>query len=477
MGTSSTKPGRGGGRRVAGRSGRGHTDPEQRLDLTMPVPDDLHREKMLVGLALDGAAQTEEIAAHLAAEDFRDPRLGAIWEACLTSWDTTGEVHPNLVFEVLSERAQLEYVGGAPALHTLWSQRSGTPGYWIEQLLKAQRRRAALEGTVRAHQLAIQADWMADPDAAAAMVEQAFTDALTSRSSTAAAVPVPLMSTGLDAHLAELAIADENVLPTGLSDLDRLVKIRPGELIIVAARPSVGKTLLGLRFARHVAFRHQRPALFVSLEMSPMEMRALIYASEANIERNKLLPAPDRPELTELDLRRLHKRSEELANAPLYVDVADSYSVGSLRSRLRQLQRLDKLPALVVVDYLGLMELPVAERKDLALGEAGRMLKLTAREFDVPIVAIHQMNREVEKRQDKRPLMSDLHNSGALEQHANTILFLVPEQAEDGTETGVVTLHIAKNRSGPRGGTIDLVARGHYGDIAPFAAHHSEWSA
>lgn len=349
-------------RRVAGRAapghdGRGGGDHEQRLDLTMPMPDDLHRERMLIGLALNSALETEEIAAHLAAEDFRDPRLGAIWEACLTCLDTVGQVHYNLVHEVLAEREQLEYVGAGSALHTLWDQRSGTPGYWIEQLQKAQRRRQFIEGTVRAHQRAVQADWMADPDAAAAMVEQAFTDAVTTHGSGPEFSATPLLAGGLEGHLLELGLVDQAVLPTGLADLDRLIKIRPGELIFCAARPGVGKTLLGLRLARQVAFRHKRPALVVSLEMSALEIRARVLAAEAGVEQAKLLPDNDRPELTEREFHKLRERANELADAPLIVDAAESYSVGTLRSRLRRLARLGSLPALIVIDYLGLMEI------------------------------------------------------------------------------------------------------------------------
>lgn len=466
----------GSGRLAPGRDGRGGGDYEQRLDLTMPMPDDLRRERMLIGLALNGAAETEEIAAYLAAEDFRDPRLGAIWEACLTCLDTIGQVHFNLVHDVLAERGQLEYVGTGVALHTLWDQRAGTPGYWIEKLQAAQRRRLTIEGTVRAHQVGVQADWTADPDAAAAAVEQAFTDALTSSTSRSSFMPAPLLAGGLDEHLAELALVDQDVLSTGLTDLDRLVKIRPGELIIVAARPSVGKTLLGVRFARQVALRHHRPAYVASLEMSELELRARVLAAEANVEMNKLLPDSNRPALTEHEERRLREQMTKHAEAPLFVDAAESYSVGTLRSRLRQMRRLNQSPAIAVIDYLGLMELPTAERHDLALGEAARQLKMTAREYGVPIILIAQMNREYEKRAEKRPMMSDLHNSGALEQHANAILFLVPELADNGTETGVVTIHIGKNRSGPKNGQVNLLARGHYGDIAPFAAHHSERS-
>lgn len=432
--------------------------------------EDVLRARMLVGLAIQSSEAVEIMAAQLTAEELRDPRLGLIWEACLEVLDHHEQVHPTLVSEVLEQRGQLQRVGGLAHLHTLMAQAPPLVSldHLVERALRAEQRRRTLGGLLRAHQLATAADWLDDPEGAAAAVEQTFTETVTTAAGAAMFQPMPTLAGGLDAHLADLIAADGLVLPTGLTDLDRLLKLRPGDLVIVAARPGVGKSLLGLRLARNVAFRHGHSALVVSLEMTRLEVNARILAAETGTELVKLLPDDNRKPLTDYETTKLRRRAEELADKPLVVDATAAYSVSTLRSRLRRMQRTGNQPSLVVLDYLGLMQLPNGDRHDLALGEAARQLKVAAGEFGVPIVCLHQMNREVEKRQDKTPVLSDLHNSGALEQHANAVVLMSPETTEDGTRTGVVTLHVAKNRSGPLG-EASVLARGHYGDLAPLS--------
>ncbi|GLY54895.1 replicative DNA helicase [Lentzea sp. NBRC 102530] len=450
-------------------NGKALLDPDDSLT----PPFDVRAEQTVLSAMLLAPDEISAVSQVLREQDFYRPPHTAIYRAILDLHQHGHPTDPVAVSAELERRGELDRVGGAPYLHTLYAVPStaANAAYYAEIVAEKSVLRSMGEVGTRMTQRGYGNLQGEDVDDVLEKMRADLDAVIERRVSRSGWIPTPALAAGLEHHLAQLDVSDHDVLSTGLPDLDRLLKIRPGELIFVAARPSVGKTLLGLRFARQVAFRHRRTALVVSLEMSELELTARILAAEANVEMAKLLPDVHRPELTERDLRKLTECYTDLADAPLLLDVAESasYTADTLRARLRQLQRQDMLPALVVVDYLGLMQHPAAERNDLALGETGRRLKLTAREFGVPIIAIHQMNREVEKRQDKRPLMSDLHNSGALEQHANAILFLVPELSDDGVETGVVTLHIGKNRSGPKNGTVSLLARGHVGDIASYS--------
>ncbi|WP_189062258.1 replicative DNA helicase, partial [Longimycelium tulufanense] len=398
-----------------------------------PTESELAAERAVLGLAMLSAEACDTINEYVRPEDLYRPPHQAILAALLEAADRNGTTRPITVLHVLERRGELDRCGGAPYLHTLLAEAPPVASlrHHLELLLGGIRRRRTLEGLVRAQQRALVGDWADDPDAVAAEVENAFTDAVAT-GGTGGFQAEPTLSGGWEAHMAELEMADVATLPTGLPDLDRVLKIRPGDLVVVAARPGVGKSLMGLRLAREVAYTHGLPAYLASLEMTQLEVNARILAAEANVEVTKLLPG-NRPELTEDDRRRLAFATERLRGGPLYIDATPSYSLGTLRSRLRRLDRRGQRPSLVVLDYLGLMSLPAADRHDLALGEATRQLKVTALEFEVPVIAIHQLNREVERRADKKPVLSDLHNSGAIEQHANAVLLLFEDEDQPGT--------------------------------------------
>ncbi|QUL97869.1 MAG: replicative DNA helicase [Candidatus Fermentithermobacillus carboniphilus] len=235
-------------------------------------------------------------------------------------------------------------------------------------------------------------------------------------------------------------------LPSGLGDLDRLTSgFQPSDLIILAARPSVGKTSLGLNIARNVAIKTDLPVVIFSLEMSKEQVAQRLLCSEAAINSQKLRTGF----LDEDEWRRLSTALGRLGEAKIFIDDTPSLSVMELRTRCRRVKAEHGL-GLVVIDYLQLMRPSRRqENRQQEISEISRSLKGLARELDVPVLAMSQLSRAVEQRQDRRPLLSDLRESGAIEQDADLVMFLYTDAELE--QQNSIELIIAKQRNGPTG--------------------------
>jgi replicative DNA helicase len=242
-------------------------------------------------------------------------------------------------------------------------------------------------------------------------------------------------------------------VPSGFADLDKLTSgFQDGELIIVAARPSMGKTAFTLNVAAHAAVRNNTPVAFFSLEMGADQLVQRMIGSEARIDisglRKGFIPADA--------WVRLAQATGELGEAPLYIDETPSITVAEMRTKCRRLHHEHGI-GMIIIDYLQLMQGPEGyDNKATEVGEISKGLKTLARELSVPVIALSQLNRGVESRTDKRPMMSDLRESGAIEQDADVIAFLYREEyylkektPED--KMGIAEVIIAKHRNGPTG--------------------------
>jgi len=258
----------------------------------------------------------------------------------------------------------------------------------------------------------------------------------------------------------------ERGLPTGFADLDALITgLAPGELTLVAARPSVGKSLLVTGFAAHAAIDHGHPVLMVSLEMSAEEITTRLISSYARVPLYSLVHR----QLTSRDWDAISRVYAKISSSPLRIDDSSHATLAHIRSRLREMARSE--PAeLLVVDYLGLLTGQKAENRQAEVAALSRGLKLIAREFSIPVVAAAQLNRGPEQRHDHRPMSSDLRESGAQEQDADVIILLHREDAYD-RETpraGEIDFIVDKNRQGPKA-TITAAFQGHYARIVDMA--------
>ena len=240
--------------------------------------------------------------------------------------------------------------------------------------------------------------------------------------------------------------------PAGFRDLDRLTSgFQPGNLVIVAARPSMGKSALALCMASNVAVRHEIPVALFTLEMSKAEVTQRLMCAEGKVESQRLRTG----KLAVDDWPRLTAACDKLAKAPIYVDDTGSITMMEIRSKLRRLKMKEPKLGLVIVDYLQLMTSGTsAENRVQEVSQISRALKVLARDLEVPIIALSQLSRAVEQRHDKRPILSDLRESGSIEQDADLVMFVYRDEYYNPEETesaGVAELLLAKHRNGATG--------------------------
>ncbi len=252
-------------------------------------------------------------------------------------------------------------------------------------------------------------------------------------------------------------------LSTGYSRLDRITSgLQRSDLIILAARPSMGKTAFALNIARNVAFSNRKPVAVFSLEMSKEQLSMRLLTSEARVDANKLRSGVFAPE----DWQNFTDAAGILNEMPIFIDDTPAISVMDLRAKVRKLYQLNGTLGLVVIDYLQLMKASFrSDRRDLEIADISRSLKSIAKELDVPVLALSQLNRALEQRSDKRPMMSDLRESGAIEQDADIIAFIYRDEVynkePDNPRKGTAEIIVAKNRNGSIG-TALMMFNGQY---------------
>ncbi|HQW63247.1 MAG TPA: replicative DNA helicase [Pseudomonadota bacterium] len=256
-------------------------------------------------------------------------------------------------------------------------------------------------------------------------------------------------------------------LPTGFNDLDyKTAGLQAGDLIIIAARPSMGKTALSLNIAEYAAIKTGKAAAVFSMEMSSSQLAFRLISSLGRINQQHLRTG----ELADEEWPRVTSAITMLSEAKIFIDDTPSLSPLELRARARRLKREHDL-GLIVVDYLQLMQVPGnKENRATEISEISRSLKALARELGVPVIALSQLNRSLEQRTDKRPVMADLRESGAIEQDADVIVFIYRDEYynPESNEKGIAEIIIGKQRNGPTG-TVKLTFLGQYTRFENFA--------
>ena len=255
-------------------------------------------------------------------------------------------------------------------------------------------------------------------------------------------------------------------LATGYTDLDRLTGgLRPANLVVVAARPSMGKTALALGMAEHAALNDNLSVAIFSLEMSGEELVQRMLSSTAMVDAGRMRTG----RLGQEDWPRVSHAADRLAGARIYIDDSEGMSVAEMRTKARRLKSRDGLD-LVIVDYIQLMEGTRGRRDENRVQEISaisRSLKMLARDLEVPLVCVSQLNRAPDARNDKRPMLSDLRESGAIEQDADLVLMIYRDDyynPEDSEEKGIAEVNVAKNRNGP----VNRVKLAFMGNYAKF---------
>src|SRR3954470_20476329 len=418
-------------------------------------PQSLEDEQSVLGAILIDRDVVVEVAEFLRPEDFYRQANGTIYRAILDLFERREPVDIVTVAEALERDDDLEAIGGRSCLSTLSTQ---TPtAVHAVQYARIVERKAVLRNLISAAGK-IAGIGYEDPAEIQEAIDRAESELfqVSNRRVTAGFSQLREMLHSaydrldyLHAHRGEL-----NGISSGFPDLDGLTTgFQKSDLIVVAARPSVGKTSFALNIAEHAAVHEKKTVGVFSLEMSKEQLVLRLLSSVANIDSKRLRTGF----LEELDFTRIAPAMNDLSEATLFMDDTPNISSMELRTKARRLQAESGLD-LVIVDYLQLMQATTTNRDSnrvQEVSEISRGLKALARELSVPVIALSQLSRQPEMRESKEPRLSDLRESGAIEQDADLVIFLYRENeraAEDGDVDGeVINVKLAKHRNGPTG--------------------------
>jgi replicative DNA helicase len=426
-------------------------------------PHSIEAEMSTLGSMMLDQHAIEKVAEILRPDDFYREAHRILYEAILSLAERHIPVDLLTVQEELRRRDQLEEIGGLPALVQIVE--SVPTASNAEYYARIVEEKAILRRLIRAaHDILQLAD---DPELELQDVidraEQAIFSVAQRRLGRYFSPIDRLLLQALE-HIERVQLSGRGILgiPTHFPALDyKTSGLQPSELIILAARPSVGKTALALNIAENVALRENRPVALFSLEMSREQLVQRMLCSQAGVSGNRIRHGT----LTEEDWERLQMAAERLFRAPIFIDDTSGLSVLEMRAKCRRLKAERNDLALIVIDYLQLIRSHSrrAENRNQEIGEIARALKGLAREFEVPVLVLSQLSRAVERREEKRPILSDLRDSGSIEAEADVVLFIHrPNRRGDELdddeprEAGVVPTEeveiiIAKQRNGPTG--------------------------
>jgi replicative DNA helicase len=416
-------------------------------------PQNLDAEESVLGammLSPGAIAAVSEVLDSDGHEFYRESHA-KIYRAALGLYAKGEPVDAITLVDELDERGELESIGGSGRVHELATLVPASAN--ARHYAQIVHENAILRGLIGAGGEIARLGWERPGDATQLVdqAEQIVFELGQERSQSEFSHIELLLKESFEriTHLYELG-ADVTGVPSGFRDLDRLTSgFQEGNLIIVAARPGMGKSALGLGMAANVAVRHGLPVALFTLEMSKAEVTQRLMCAEAKVELHRLrtgrLGADDWPRLT--------AACDRLAKAPVYVDDTGSITMMEIRSKARRLKSKHTNLGLIVIDYLQLMTSGTnPENRVQEVSQISRALKVLARDLDVPILAMSQLSRAVEQRHDKRPILSDLRESGSIEQDADIVTFIYRDDyynPDDSPDPGVAEVIVAKHRNGP----------------------------
>ncbi|GAA3023117.1 replicative DNA helicase [Actinokineospora globicatena] len=433
-------------------------------------PQDLRAEQSVLGGMMLSKDAIADVVEALRPGDFYLPKHQIIYDCVLDLYGRGEPADPITVSAELERRGELRKVGGAPYLHTLISivPTAANAGYYAEIVAEKAILRRLVEAGTRIVQLGYQGAEGADVTEIVDRAQASIYE-VTERSMSEDYVALEeLLQPTMDEIDAIASRGGSSLgIPTGFVDLDEITNgLHPGQMIIVAARPGVGKSTLGLDFARSCSIKHGMSSVIFSLEMSRTEITMRMLSAEAKIRLGDMRGG----RMTDDDWTRLARRMSEISEAPMFVDDSPNMTMMEIRAKARRLKQRHDLK-LVVVDYLQLMSSGKrVESRQQEVSEFSRQLKLLAKEIEVPVIAISQLNRGPEQRTDKRPMLSDLRESGSLEQDADMVILINRPDAweRDDPRAGEADLILAKHRAGPTA-TVVVAHQLHYSRFTDLA--------
>lgn len=434
------------------------------------MPHNLQAEECLIGsMLLNRDAVSSAIEMRVEDKDYYKPAHGELHRAIMAMYNRGEAVDEVTLMEQLRRDDSLDKVGGKAAILAIQAAppSSTNSSYYAKIVTDLSQLRAMI---LAAHDIAEMG--YSSPDSIPDVLDRAETmifdvaerqvvDSLVSaRDSVGAAMT----------HLEEMYNKGDDVtgVSTGFYDLDELLLgLQPNALYILAARPAMGKTAASLGIAANVAMSSKKPTMIFSMEMGHLELTNRLLSAEARVPYRDIQTGKVKSD----DWEKLSHAVGRLAEAPIFIDDNPHCTVMEMRAKARRIRARHGELGAIVVDYLQLMSSSGSvESRQIEVSEMSRGLKILARELEVPVIALSQLNRQLEYRQDKRPMLADLRESGSLEQDADVVMFLYRDEVynPDSESKGVCEVIVGKNRSGPTG-TIRLAFLDKYTKFANIA--------
>jgi replicative DNA helicase len=435
-------------------------------------PQDVEAEQATLGGMLLSKDTIDAVSEILAPGDFYRPIHKTVFDAIVGLHAKGEPADSRTVTGALFDSGDLVRVGGAPYLHTLTEcvPTAASAPYYARIVADRAVSRRLVEAGIRITQLgygSAAGDGVELSDVVD-LAQQAVYDITVDRGASEYSRLDEMLQPTLD-DIEAAAGKDGRMsgVPTGFIDMDRLLNgLQPGQVIVVAGRPGLGKSTVGLDVVRHAAIRADMASAFFTLEMSKVEVVTRLLSAEARVPMHVLRSG----QLSDDDWARLARRMGEISEAPIFVDDTPSMGLADIRAKARQLKKRHNL-RLLVVDYLQLMTSPKrTESRQQEVSDLSRSLKLLAKEIECPIIAVSQLNRGPENRQDKRPQLSDLRESGSIEQDADVVILLHRDDYYDkeSARAGEADFIVAKHRNGPTD-TVTVAAQLHFSRFVDMA--------
>lgn len=425
-------------------------------------PHNLEAERAVLGALLTGSDVYDSISTIVNRDDFYRDGHRVIYEALQNIIHANRRADFVLLTEELTRMNKLEAVGGIAYITSLANDSSAS--YNVEEHARIISEKAQLRRLIDAGNKIVGMSYAGEEEAQSIIneAEQMVLSVSGQIKADSTFTPIGLVAEMTINRLGELQNYGDALtgLSTGFRDLDEVTNgLQRSDLILVAARPSMGKTAFTLNIAQNVAIRQDKSVAFFSLEMSKEQLVGRILSSVSEVSSEKLRTG----QLQTDDWTRLAKAMEVMGKAPLYIDDTPGLTTQEMRSKLRRLKVEHGLD-LIIVDYVQLMQgrsSGNSDNRQQEISEISRNLKLTAREMNVPLIALSQLSRGVESRTDKRPILSDLRESGSLEQDADIVAFLYRDKYyNENSEKGDITeVIIRKHRNGALK-TVELMFQG-----------------
>lgn len=442
------------------------------MDKLRVPPHNIEAEQSVLGSMLLDRNAIADVTEILTGDEFYKESHRILYKTIEEIYDKDEPVDIITVIDLLKSRNLLEVVGGVSYISSIVASVPTTAN--AKSYAKIVKEKALLRKLIVASNEIMDKCYQEpdDVEEVLGLAEKAIFDISQNKSHSDFEPLSEIIMKSFDSieHLSKTK-GDVTGIPSGFTDLDRKTSgFQKGDFILVAARPSMGKTAFVLNIALHAALRAKKSVAIFSLEMSKEQLAFRMLCAEANIDMLKLRTG----DLDEEDWFRLARAAGPMSESKIFIDDTPGISVNEMRSKCRRL-KIEKGLDLIVVDYLQLMSgSKRSESRQQEVSEISRSLKALAKEMDAPVIALSQLSRAPEARSDHRPMLSDLRESGSIEQDADLVMFLYRDEYyhKDTDKKNIAEVIIAKQRNGPTG-TVELVWLGQYTKFGNLDRYHS----